>query len=126
MFSGSFHQRRSGCFTSKTRTTMSTAHLPPELLDHIIDLLHDSRAALRNCCLVSKSWIPRTRSHLFADIKFNTEGKLESWEEIFPDPSTSPARYAKTLTIGCFQVFTAADAETGGWISSFSYVERLE
>ena len=106
---------------------MSAPALPPELLDHIIDLLHDSRAALRNCCLVSRSWIPCTVSEATSSPTsiFNTEGKLES-REIFPDPSTSPARYAKTLTIGRFQVFTAADAEAGGWISSFSYVERLE
>jgi len=104
---------------------MSIPHLPPELLDHIIDLLHDSQTALRDCCLVSKSWIPRTRTHLFAEVKFDTEEGLESWKEKFPDPSTSPARYTKTLTVR-IQIVTAADAEGGGWIRGFSYVERLE
>jgi hypothetical protein len=34
--------------------------------------LHDTRDALRNCCLIFKSWIPRTRKHLFADVRFYT------------------------------------------------------
>ena len=48
---------------------MSNPHLPAEILDYIIDHLHDTEDALRNCSLVSKSWIPRTRTHLFADVK---------------------------------------------------------
>ena len=104
---------------------MPAPSLPPELLDHIIDLLHDSQTALRNCCLVSKSWIPRTRAHLFAEVEFVTKEELESWKEKFPDPSASPARYTKTLTVRC-EIVTAKDAEEGGWIRGFSYVERLE
>ena len=104
---------------------MSNPHLPAEILDHIIEDLHDAKDALWNCCLVSKSWIPRTRKHLFADIKF-TAKKLQSWQENFPDPSTSPARYTKTLLISCPQLVTAADSEAGGWVTGFSRVARLE
>jgi len=99
--------------------------LVPELLDDIIDLLRNTERALRNCCLVSKSWIPRTRRYLFVDIKFRTEGDLQSWKETFPDPSTSPACYAKTLHVNCPHVVTPVDAEAGGWITGFSQVERL-
>jgi hypothetical protein len=53
-------------------STMPNPYLPAELLDHVVDLLHDTEDALRSCCLVSKSWIPRTRRHLFADIEFYT------------------------------------------------------
>jgi hypothetical protein len=56
------------------------------MLDNVIDCLHDTRDALKNCCLVSKSWIPRTRKHLFATIAFTTTKRLQSWEETFPDP----------------------------------------
>jgi len=105
---------------------MSTPHLPPELLDHIIDLLRDSQAVLRNCCLVSKSWIPHIRRHLFVGIGFDTTERLRSWKETFLDPSTSPAKYTKTLIIRCIQAVTAADAEEGGWIRGFSSVECLE
>jgi hypothetical protein len=103
-------------------TTMSNLHLPVETLYHIVDHLHDTKDALRNCCLVSKSWVPRTRNHLFADIRFPTVNRLQSWKELFPDPSTSPARYAKTLSIDC----AATDVGAGGWISGFSRVVHLE
>jgi hypothetical protein len=105
---------------------MSTPHLPEEILDHIVDYLHGAEDVLRNCCLVSKSWIPRTRWHLFADIAFPIVESLQSWKETFPDPSTSPAHYAKTLSVGCSEVVTAADAEEGGWIRDFSSVVHLE
>ena len=105
---------------------MSNLHLPPEIIDLIIDLLHDAEHALQNCCLVSKSWIPRTRKHLFAVIRIHTEKHLQSWKEAFPDPSTSPARFAKTLLVGCSHVITAVDAEPGGWITGFSSVVHLE
>ena len=109
-----------------TETKMSNPCLPAELLDYIADLLHDRKVELRNCCLVSKSWIPRTRKHLFADIKFYIEKDLESWKEVFSDPSTSPACYARTLMVDCPHLVTTADAEEGGWIKGFSRVVHLE
>src|SRR6266478_655547 len=101
---------------------MSDPHLPQDILDHTVDLLHDARPTLMNCCLVSKSWIPRTRKHLFANITFPTKAVLQKWKETFPDPSTSPTYYTKTLFVGCHRVVTAADAEVGGWITGFSRV----
>ena len=103
-------------------------NLPCELLDHIVDLLHDSQTPLKNCCLVSKSWVARTRRHLFAAVLFRTGGRLASWEETFPDPSISPACYTKVLIIRCPYVVTDVDAETdvGRLIGTFSGVERLE
>lgn len=105
---------------------MSNPHLPADMLDHVADLLHDTKHTLENCCLVSKSWIPRTRVHLFASIKFHSEADLKRWKEMFPNPSTSPAHYAKTLIVDCSHVITAADGEQGGWITGFSNVVRLE
>ena len=102
------------------------SNLPHELLDHIVDLLHDNQTPLRNCCLVSKSWVARTRRHLFAEVVFQTMMSLESWKKTFPDPSTSPARYVKALSIGYPQVVTAPDAEAGRWMAAFSRVECLE
>ena len=106
--------------------TMSIPYLPPEILDWIADLLHDNPDALKECCLVSKSWTPRTRKHIFTNIRFHTETDLESWKETFPDPSTSPARYANTLYVGCLYGVTPADTEAGGWIRGFSRVVNLE
>ena len=69
--------------TLQTETTMSNHHFPPELLDYIVDLLRDSQGVLGNCCLVSKSWIPRTRRHLFENIRFDTGKREQSWKEMF-------------------------------------------
>ena len=104
---------------------MSSLHLPAELLDVITDLLHDSRDTLMSCCLVSKSWIPRTRNHLFADIAFHLPSHLQSWKTMFPEPSTSPARYTKSLTINYSLAVTGTGADVDGWISSFSHIVRF-
>jgi hypothetical protein len=104
---------------------MSIPYLPPEILDWIVDLLHDEPEALKRCCLVSKSWVPRTRIHLFEEIIFHDEKRMKLWKKTFPDPSTSPARYVKYLFFDRPQVVVAADAEPGAWISGFSHVVHL-
>jgi len=101
---------------------MPSPSLPEELLDHIVDLLYDGRDALKNCCLVSKSWVPRARRHLFACVLIHTSTTLRLWKKTFPDPPTSPASYTKYLFIDCPQDITAVDAEEGGWIRTFSHV----
>ena len=105
---------------------MPNPHLPEELLDHIASLLYDERDELKNCCLVSKPWIPRTRKHLFARLGFHTPRNLQSWKNTFPDPSTSPARYTQNLFIDCPQAVTAKDAEEDGWITAFTRVVHFE
>ena len=101
---------------------MSNPRLPPETLDYIVDLLHDDPDALKACCLVSKSCVPRTRKHLFAEVGLLTEGHLKSWKKLFSDPSTSPAHFATTLHVGCAYAFTTADVEVGGWLTGFAHI----
>jgi len=105
---------------------MPIPHLPQEILDYVTDLLHDEQETLKQCCLVSKSWVPCARKHLFADISFSRTGDLEAWKKTFPDPEVSPARHTHSLYVGCPESVTAADAEEGGWIRTFSRVVRLE
>ncbi|KAF9642572.1 hypothetical protein BDM02DRAFT_2030270 [Thelephora ganbajun] len=103
---------------------MSDPHLPPEICDYIVDLLHNEPGVLKRCCLVSQSWVPRTRKYLFADIKFLYSKHLRKWKRAFLDPSRSPAHHTHTLTVSC-PVVTSTDAQ-GGWIRAFSNVTRLE
>ena len=105
---------------------MSSRHLPAELLDRIVDLLYDSRNTLKQCSLVSKSWIPRARKRLFAEIKFSTMESLQSWATAFPDPSTSPACYTRILLVGRPLETVAADAEEWGWIQTFTRAQVLD
>ena len=101
------------------------SYLPPEILDYIIDLLDDGLETLGECCLVSKSWVPRTRKHLFAEVWFQSAAKLWLWKKTFPDHASSPAYHTHTLFVGCPGDVTVADAEQGGWIRSFSRVVEL-
>ena len=107
-------------------TIMPHPRLPVELLDCIVDHLHDARDTLKSCCLTSGSWIPRTRKHLFAKVTFREAKDLQSWKNTFPDPSTSPANYARNLVIWCVEAVTTADAEERGWIPTFSRVVHFE
>ena len=104
---------------------MSNPRLPPETLDYIVDLLGGNSRTLKKCCLVSKSWIPRARKHIFANIWFRSAKDLKSWEKTFPDPADSPAFHTHTLFVGCPQAVKDVDAGEGGWIRTFSRVERL-
>lgn len=99
--------------------------LPRETLDHVIDLLRDKPEILKECCLVSKSWVPRTQKHLFSNIHFRSASDLESWKKTFPSPTGSLAYHTHALFIGCPQAVEDLDSEEGGWIQGFFRLERL-
>jgi len=113
---------QNGSFAFWPETAMSNPRLPPEILDYVVDLLHDKPGALKQCCLVSKSWVPRTRKHLFANINLKRVYDLAAWKKTFPDPANSPAYHTRSLFVGCLDSVTVADAEEGGWIRAFSRV----
>ncbi|KAJ7055936.1 hypothetical protein C8F01DRAFT_449659 [Mycena amicta] len=50
--------------------------LPPELYDATIDHLHDDQPTLLACSLVSKDWVPRSRTHAFASVKLDIYSHL--------------------------------------------------
>jgi len=104
---------------------MSNPRLPPEILDWIVDFLHDDPKALEGCCLVSKSWIPRARKHIFDEVSFITMEKLQSWKEMFPDPLNSPAYHTRTLSVVWSRKITATYCGAGERISGFSRVVQL-
>ena len=106
---------------------MPNGHLSEELLDDIVDFLHGSRDALKSCSLVSKSWVPRARKHLFAEIKFSTTESLRSWGSTFSDPSTSPACYSRILLVGRPPLESvAANGEEWRWIQTFTRIQVLD
>ncbi|THV00175.1 hypothetical protein K435DRAFT_855017 [Dendrothele bispora CBS 962.96] len=49
----------------------SVPTLPQETFELIIDELRDSAEALASCSLVRRSWLPRSRHHLFRHIELN-------------------------------------------------------
>jgi hypothetical protein len=119
------NRRQRGCFAFCTATAMSGPSIPPEIWDYILDLLHGESETLRRCCLVSKSWVPRTRKHLFREILILFSADVDAWKEAFPDPVNSPACYTHPLTVGCEHVTAGVAAEEDGWIRAFYNVVQL-
>jgi hypothetical protein len=117
-------RRRSQRLTALLQTM--PCPLPPEIIDHIVDHLHEEPAALKACCVVSKSWVPRTRTHLFACIEFHAPKlHIELWKKTFPDSSNSPAHHTRHLLIRGLSIVTAADAKVGAWIRPFKNLVHL-
>ena len=111
---------------SRRKSTMSSS-FPPEILDLIVDHLHDDPTTLRACCLASQSWIPRTRAHLFANVEFRPiSSPIELWTRVFPDPSNSPAHYVRSLSTGTGSYFTTTGMSAHPWICSFRHVVKLD
>ncbi|OCH84580.1 hypothetical protein OBBRIDRAFT_696745, partial [Obba rivulosa] len=48
-----------------THSHLGVSSLPPELIDMIVEYLHDDCHALIACSLTSKAWVPSSRKHLF-------------------------------------------------------------
>ena len=80
--------------------TPQCPRIPNEILDKILNhLIADSSScddSLRSCSLVSKSWVPSCRRHLFHTIIFSS-GDVAKWLKTFPVPQESPAHYVKDL-----------------------------
>ena len=110
---------------SSIETVMSNPRLPQEITDYIVDFLQNEPGALRQCCLVSRSWVSRTRKYLFGTVRFKTSADLAVWKRAFSNPLNSPAYYTHCLGISCAKVI-ASVPEEHGWIQSFSNVVRLE
>ena len=100
--------------------------LPPEILALIIDHLRDDQAALRACCLISKSWVPWARRYLFARVEFSLMRPFELWTKAFPRPDSSPAHHTRTLSIRKLHVATLPDSDVCRWIRAFHGIETLE
>ena len=98
--------------------------LPTELVDMIIDFLHDDSKALMQCCLTSKSFIDPTRTHLFKRVYFKEPDDLQAWKKCFPVPERSPSTFTKDLRFDCAE--RVEDEVFTEWIRRFTNVVRLE
>ncbi len=72
--------------------------LPPELLDHIVDYLHDDIQALRNSSLACHALVPSARFHLFQKVKVN-QGNFVRATSIFAGTTSHLAEYVRNLSL---------------------------
>ena len=98
--------------------------LPQEILDLIIDHLHNQPTTLEACCLVSRAWLQRARKHLFASVEFSSFGpSICLWKKTFPDHANSPAHNTRRLSIHDSKLIPAEDVDT---LSTFRNVTHLK
>ncbi|KAF8879957.1 hypothetical protein BD779DRAFT_1446614 [Infundibulicybe gibba] len=87
--------------------------VPPELVDFIIDHLHDDRKSLTCCSLVSRHWLPASRKNLYRKLRLtiltpsdtllyrNSIHRLRrTWEVLSSSPHL--VTYIRHLHLACF------------------------
>lgn len=71
--------------------------IPPEIVDHIIDYIHDDHRALDACALTSKTFLPRSRYHLFGAVSLDKRSNNHLLTRLYHAPHL--ASYVRTLQI---------------------------
>lgn len=66
--------------------------IPVEICEMIIDHLRDEKAALRNCSLVCKTWLPSARFHIFQKLELAPWCIEKVLATICAEGSTIPAQ----------------------------------
>jgi len=72
--------------------------LPPELIDHIVNLLRDNRGSLAAVSLVSKAWTSWSQAHLFETLHLRLYN-VQRWLKDIPPDANGPASHTRTLTL---------------------------
>jgi len=72
--------------------------LPQELIDHIIDRVHD-RKSLEACSLVCSQWSARSRKHLFVRVGFTSIRLLQRWCARIRPGALGPSSFVEDLSI---------------------------
>ncbi|PBK80555.1 hypothetical protein ARMGADRAFT_1020828 [Armillaria gallica] len=88
--------------------------LPPEIVDTVIDYLHNDKAALEACALVCKSWSISSRYHLFDE--HGVSVKPSNIHDFLSDISHSQSFLKNRL--GCLTLrtdFSFGPLQTFGW-----------
>lgn len=69
-------------------------YLPQELVDSIIDHIHDDIGTLQICSTVCRAWLPAAQFHLLEHVSVETYDQLESLQQ-----SSAPLLNTKKLTL---------------------------
>ena len=81
-----------------------TLQLPPELYDYILDCLSEDKPTLRNCALVTRTWLPRARHHLFRSIYIDWSN-CDAFSRLVSNPEFG-ARVSTLEIEGAFGIFS--------------------
>ena len=102
--------------------------LPQELVEDVIDRFSNDHRMLVTCSLVGKTWLARSRHHLFNRVALNKDGATK-WSSSIRPGLDGVSYLVRTLTLqqtqGCRWLGTESlDAMTDHF-SSFQHVENL-
>ncbi|KAJ7609234.1 hypothetical protein DFH06DRAFT_1247660 [Mycena polygramma] len=97
--------------------------LPPEVIDLIIDDLHDHSPTLRTCSLVSRNWLGGSRHHLFNRM-YLTGRNLRLFRDLLRSPNNTLSFHIRSLHAAGFRhnEFT----ELWQLLSAFPHLRSLE
>lgn len=91
----------------------SAFSLPPEVVDTILDHLHDDHRTLRQCSLVSSQWLPTSRFHAFSSVTLTT-ANLPDFLELLNSPLLTLGPYVEDI-----RVFSLDSARyNASWLST--------
>ncbi|KAJ7184764.1 hypothetical protein C8R46DRAFT_466351 [Mycena filopes] len=79
----------------------SSSHpiLPPEVIDMIIDNLHNHPRTLRACGLVSRNWLGRSRHYLFMKAIYVAARDLEGFHGLLKSPYNTLAFHLRNIRL---------------------------
>src|ERR1700761_3490794 len=84
--------------THLTRVFPYRATLPPEVIDLIIDHLHNDPLTLEACSLVSRNWLSSSRHHLFGSVYIRvTHRRIHCLGEILDSPHNTLSFHLRSL-----------------------------
>ena len=75
------------------------ALLPQELVDQIIDFLHDDHPTLQSCTLVARTWLPSSRLHLFSKISVDVNSSQFCEFLAYARSCASVPQYVRQVTL---------------------------
>ncbi len=71
-----------------TRGRSEPLDLPQEVVDYIVDFLHDDIPALLRCSVLSHQWNDAARFHLFSSLELSGRQKLQGFEGFIHNPNS--------------------------------------
>lgn len=98
------------------RPSTSPPSLPIELTDLIVDDLQSNHQALLSCSLVSRDWLPRSRHHLFRQLRCHpqtSDGFSELWSFFQSSPADLRGVVRELTLDGTQTSFRAATHHNG-------------
>jgi hypothetical protein len=111
--------------------------LPPELIDRVIDHLHNSSSGLRTCALVCRAWLASSRFHLFYTIhihptfirKNDSDGSSRCnklYDAIQQSPHISVYVRELSFTIDYYDPALLSDPILPPLLQSFGKLQKLD